>query len=58
MLNGETMTNALIGKKGSSPVAHDLMHLAYDPSGVLCAKGQHKVGVFARRRANSTTSLQ
>jgi hypothetical protein len=27
MLNGETVTNVLIGKHGSGQIAHDLMHL-------------------------------
>ena len=38
MLNGETMPNVLIGKNGSSQVAHDLMHLDHDASGVLWVK--------------------
>ncbi len=42
MLNGETMTNAFIGKNGSSHVAHDLMHLDQDPPGVLRVKGQRR----------------
>lgn len=34
------MTNAIIGKKGSCHVAHDLMHFDQDSSGILRVKRQ------------------
>ena len=40
MPDGETMTNALVGKNGSGPVADDLMHLDCDPFGILGVKNE------------------
>ncbi len=40
MLDGKTMTNALIGKNGSGQIADDLMHLDQDAPGLLRVKSE------------------
>jgi hypothetical protein len=39
MLDGETVSNVLIGKHSPSQIAHDLMHLDQDLPNILWVKG-------------------